>query len=436
MQIALYRLIKWLLTPFIFILLLVRIMRGREERERFNERLGKADIPRPNGPLVWVHGASVGEVVSHLPVLEKLRFARPELHLLLTTGTRTGRVMLEKRAPQVLGNGTTIIQYVPLEVTAAARSFFAHWKPNVSVFTESDFWPELLIQAPQPILLNGRISDRSFKRYKKIVWFMRPLLRRFKRVLAQRPEDAKRLKRLGAKHIEVGGNLKFDALPIPVDEAAVEKMRTALQGRPVLVVASTHAGEEERAAHLHMLLMQKVPDLLTVLVPRHPHRGTQAANAALRVSKAVRRRGLGEMPTLGGPRHTEIYVADTLGELGMWYRLARAVLIGGSLEKIGGHNPLEPMKMGIPTACGPHMFNFMDMLPTLLEHGALVQTKTRTPATTDAALYTILLEWLTDPAAHAAQTAILRTEMPKLTGSSTLAAATILAQLDTSLAQQ
>lgn len=435
-MIFIYRLIKWLLTPLVFMLMLVRIWRGREERDRFHERLGKTDIVRPDGPLLWVHGASVGEVVSHLIVIEKVRRARPALNLLLTTGTINGRKMLERRAPALFGVGHTFIQYVPLEVTAAARSFFKHWKPTVSVFTESDFWPELLLQAPHPILLNGRISDRSYRRYKRIKWFMKPLLGRLVLALAQRPEDATRLKKLGAKHVQVGGNLKFDAAPLPVDADAVEKMRLALHGRPVLVVASTHEGEEERAAQIHMKLAEKVPDLLTVLVPRHPHRGTQAANAALRATKAVKRRGLGEMPTLGGARHTEIYVADTLGELGMWYRLADAVIMGGSLEKIGGHNPLEPLKLGIPTVCGPHMHNFKDMMPSLLENGTLVQTNTRTPATTDAAIYATLLGWFTDTESRKTHVATLKKELPHLTGSSTLAAAAILAQIDEALVSQ
>ncbi len=424
MPLTLYRLLKWLLAPVIFLVMLVRIWRGREDRALFHERLGQPDVARPAGPLVWVHGASVGEVVSHLPVLHQLRAAQPGLNLLLTTGTSTGRRMLEKRLPQLPGTGATIVQYAPIDTSHAVVGFFKHWRPDVSVFVESDFWPELLSRAPKPVLLNGRVSDRSWPRYQALRWFFQPLLARFVVVLAQRDEDAKRLKALGAKTVEVGGNLKFDALPLPLDETAQDKMRVALQGRPVLVAASTHTGEEERVAQLHTQLVEAVPDLLTVMVPRHPHRGTQAANAALRFTKAVKRRGLGEMPTLGGPRHTEIYVADTLGELGLWYQLATCALIGGSLEKVGGHNPLEPLKLGVPTVCGPHMFNFMDMLPGLLQAGLLVQEKN------DAALLATLKRWLTDPAARAAQSKALQEGMPTFGGSSHLAATTVLKLLD------
>jgi len=426
MALTLYRALKWLLAPVIFLVMLVRIWRGREDRALFHERLGQPEIPRPEGPLLWVHGASVGEVVSHLAVLHKIRAAQPTLNLLLTTGTATGRRMLERRTPMLPGSGATIIQYAPIDTSGAVAGFFAHWQPTVSVFVESDFWPELLANAPRPILLNGRISARSWPKYRKLVWFFRPLLGRFMAVLAQREEDAQRLGALGAKQVQVGGNLKFDAEPLPVDETLIEKFQVALQGRPVLIAASTHPGEEEQVAILHQQLVGAVPELLTVIVPRHPHRGTQAANAALRVTKAVKRRGLGEMPTLGGPRHTEIYIADTLGELGLWYRLASCALMGGSLAKVGGHNPLEPLKLGLPTLCGPHMFNFMDMVPTLVEKGLLLQEET-VPA-----MLPILKEWLTDPTLRTQQSTKLLQQMPSFGGSSTLAAAAVLALLQES----
>jgi 3-deoxy-D-manno-octulosonic-acid transferase len=429
MALFLYRALKWLLAPVIFLIMLVRVWRGREDRALFHERLGQPDTPRPFGPLLWVHGASVGEVVSHLPVVQKIREAMPALNVLLTTGTATGRKMLERRAPQLPGTGAILIQYSPIDTSRAAEGFFKHWQPTASVFVESDFWPELLARAPKPVLLNGRISNRSWPKYKKFKWFFRPLLKRFVAVLAQSEADATRLKALGTKHVQVGGNLKYDAQPLPVDDALIDKFQVALQGRPVLVAASTHAGEEERVAELHRQLVAVSPDLLTVIVPRHPHRGTQAANAALRATKAVKRRGLGELPTLGGPRHTEIYVADTLGELGLWYRLSTCAIMGGSLEKVGGHNPLEPLKLGLPTVCGPQMFNFMDMVPNLVEKGLLVQQKT------DAGLLETLKLWLTDPAAHAAQVAKLRAEMPKFGGSSTLAAAAVMAQIGSEVAR-
>jgi 3-deoxy-D-manno-octulosonic-acid transferase len=427
MSLYIYRLLKILLAPVIFVVMFWRIVRGREQRELFHERLGRPETERPQGPLVWLHGASVGEVVSYFPVLQKLREARPGLPLLLTTGTATGRSIMAKRVPSLPGTGPIITQYAPLDTSSAAAGFFKHWKPDVSVFVESDFWPELLARAPRPILMNGRISNRSWPRYQRWGWFFRPLLKRFVKVLAQSDVDAERLSKLGARRVEVGGNLKFDADPLPVDDTAVEKFRTALQGRPVLVAASTHAGEEEIVAHLHQQLKAQVPDLLTVIVPRHPHRGTQAANAVQRIVRSVKRRGLGEMPVLGGARHTDVFIADTLGELGLWYRLARVVVMGGSLVKHGGHNPLEPMKLGIPTVTGPHMNNFMDMVPDLIIAELLtVILKAPSETALREALAKAIVPLLTDDAYHAQYVKRLQQEMPKREGSAALAAKAIL----------
>lgn len=419
MALFLYRLLKVVLFPLIFVIVAWRMFRGREDRETFHERLGKPDVARPAGPLVWLHGASVGEVVSLQPVLRELRKRRPSLPLLLTTGTINGRKTLLKFAPTLTGTGPVIVQYAPLDTSGAVKGFVTHWQPTVSVFTESEFWPELLARAPRPILLNGRISDRSWPRYQRWKWLFRSLVSRFELVLAQSAKDAQRLQQLGAKAVHVGGNLKFDADPLPADQNQLDKFRHTLAERPVLVAASTHPGEEEQVAQLHMALKNAVPELLTIIVPRHPHRGTQAVNDVQRYTKGVKRRGLGEQPVLGGPRHTDLYVADTLGELGLWYRVASVVLIGGSLVRHGGHNPLESLKLGVPTLAGPHMFNFQDMLPTLTEKGLL------TIAPDVPSLARTIQGLLTDAGKMKTQRTLTATEMPKIGGSAQMAATTI-----------
>ena len=424
MALLLYRLLQFILAPLIFLLMAWRLARGQEEKATFDERLGHARQPRPSGPLLWVHGASVGESLSTLPVLRAIRRQQPALPLLLTSGTRTGRTTLATMAASLPDTAPIIIQSSPVDVTAAVRRFYRHWQPTVSVFIESDFWPELLSQAPHPVLLNGRISDRSWPRYRRHRWFFYPLIKRFKLALAQRDEDAKRLKALGAKHVQVAGNLKFDADPLPVDDAQLAKFQTLLAGRPVLVAASTHPGEEDQLAQLHLALKPQIPDLLTIIIPRHPHRGTQASNEIARHTRAVRRRGLGETPTLGGARHTDIYMADTLGELGLWYRLATVALVGGSLVKHGGQNPLEPLKLGVPTVSGPHMFNFKDMLPLLTERGLLTIAPDLTTLTREVQKLLTNGEALATARAHIAEV------MPTLSGSSVYSATTILEQLD------
>lgn len=424
MALFLYRLLKFIASPVIGLLLLWRLMRGREDKINFAQRRGVTDVSRPTGPLLWVHGASVGESLSTLPVLRHVREAIPNLTLLLTTGTATGRKMLLKHAPTLPGTGETIVQYAPLDTMGATRRFMAHWKPSISVFIESDFWPELLSAAPHPVLLNGRISDRSWPRYQRWGWFFRPLVSRFQSVLAQRKQDAERLMALGATNIQVSGNLKFDADPLPVDETLMDKFIQALQGRPVLVAGSTHPGEEDLLAQLHMALKPSIPELLTIIVPRHPHRGTQATNDVLRHTRAVKRRGLGEMPGLGGARHTDVFVADTLGEIGLWYRLATVVIIGGSLVPHGGHNPLESLKLGIPTFTGPHMFNFQDMLPSLTEAN-LLTIAPDLPGLTKA-LQTVL----TDTDKLTAMQHHITTTMPTLSGPSKIAANALIALLN------
>lgn len=418
-----YRTLKAILFPVIFIIVAWRAFRGREDRDNFGERRGIASQPRPEGPLLWVHGASVGEVVSTQPVLRALRKHRPGLNLLLTTGTTNGRKMLLKTAASLPGTGTTCVQYAPLDTMGATAAFIRYWQPTASVFTESDFWPELLSRAPNPVLLNGRISDRSWPRYQRWAWFFRRLISRFGLVLAQRQTDADRLAALGAKNVAISGNLKFDADPLPVDPTQLEKFTQALHGRPVLVGGSTHPGEEAMLAQLHAALKPTVPGLLTIIVPRHPHRGTQAANEVARYTKAIKRRGLGEMPVLGGNRHTDIYIADSLGELGLWYRLASVAIIGGSLVKHGGHNPLESLKLGIPTFTGQYMYNFQDMLPTL------TAAKLITIAPDVQALTRTLQRLFTNPDELAAQQAHIATTMPTFTGPSDTAAERILSLL-------
>lgn len=427
MPLFLYRLLHLLLSPVLVLVIAMRLFKGREDWSRFAERLGGGKAQRPAGPLVWFHGASMGECISLLPTIRFLRTERPEVNLLLTSGTRTGMKMWEKNAPTLGGTGQTVTQYVPLDFGFATRRFFKRWKPDLSVFTESDFWPNLLAYAPNPVLLNGRISDRSWPKYQKWTWFFRPLIKRFTRVLAQRSEDATRLRFLGAQNVSIGGNLKFDAEPLPVDEALLEKFRAQIGARPTLVYASTHPGEEEIAAHIHMMLKPQLPELLTIVVPRHPHRGTQAANEALRHTRAVHRRGTGDVPTLGGIKHTDVYVADTLGELGLWYRLAHVTVVGGSMVKIGGHNPLEPLKLGTVTHTGPYMFNFQDMVPTLTEKGLLTVAKNEKDFVTPMAR--ALLADLTTPAATATRKAHIRSTMPSLGGASKMAAQLIASAL-------
>lgn len=414
----LYRLLWVCLSPIVVLWLWRRRKRGKEHATRFAERLGQPARHRPKGQLIWFHGASVGESLSILPLINHLLTTQQDLHILVTTGTLTSAKLMEKRLPE-----RAFHQFVPLDAWPFVRSFMAHWQPDISVFTESELWPELLYQAPNPMLINARLSPKSFRRYRALGWFFHPLIARFIHVFAQHEPDAERYAALGAPHTNTLPNLKFDAPPLTAAHADIKRWEKALAGRRVLLAASTHAGEEAQIANLHQQLSTHIPNLLTIIVPRHPERGTAIINQLTETGLTLHRRGLGEKPIHTGDGRTEIYIADTLGELGLFYQLADVVIIGGSLIPHGGHNPIEPLKLGCVTLCGPHMFNFMDMLPTLLNQQVLAQAKDLDDLGQMAQAY------LMDHRQRATQQTHIQAVMGTLSGASTHLANLILTKL-------
>ncbi len=352
-----------------------RAARGKEIPERLGERYGEPGATgRPPGaaPLYWLHAASVGETTSILPVLEAMARQDPRLHLLLTTGSVTAARLLDQRLPpERRAEGRILHRFAPLDVPAWTERFLETWRPQAAAFVESELWPNLIGAARRrrvPLaLVNARMSARSAGRWRLARGFARDLLGGFQLVLAQSAADAARLAALGAPAPAVLGNLKAAAPPLPVDAAALLALGEAIGGRPVLLAASTHPGEEAIAAAAHRILAARLPDLLTVVVPRHPERG--AAIAAALEGLAPARRALGALPGKG----VGLYLADTLGELGLFYRLAGAAFIGGSFVRHGGQNPLEPARLGCPVLLGPHTWNFAEPVARLLEAGAARQ---------------------------------------------------------------
>jgi 3-deoxy-D-manno-octulosonic-acid transferase len=406
-----YRLAQFLLFPLVALFFAWRFYKGKEHPTRWSERWGYAPQPRPTGVLVWVHCASVGEAVSVFPLIGQLLASNNTAHILLTTGTRTAARVVKNHLASIAAKERALHQFVPLDLWPCVHRFMRHWQPDVSVFLESEFWPELVTQAPRPMLINARVSDRSFEKYQKYLWLFGPVISRFSLVLAQREEDAKRLRALGAPQVKVGGNLKYDAPPLPADEKTLEELKDHIGKRPVLVAASTHTGEEEGIASLHNALATDVPNLLTILVPRHPNRGDELAGAL-----NCPQRSRGALPTEG----TTLYLADTLGELGLWYRLAQVAIIGGTLKPIGGHNPLEPLKLGIITLTGPYMFNFRDMNNLLTSQSILhIAQDTET-------LTSLTRGYLTDITKAQQQREKIARVIPTLSGATTLAVKEIM----------
>jgi 3-deoxy-D-manno-octulosonic-acid transferase len=357
-----------LLAPAVRAWLRWRAERGNEEPARLPERLGTPSLPRPGGRLIWFHAVSVGEALGVLPLIEGVAAQRPRAGLLLTTATVTSARLLGERLPVGVPH-----QMAPVDLPSAVGRFLDHWRPDAAVFAESELWPNLLAglrrRSCPALLVNGRLSDHTFRRWRLLPGMAAEMLGGFALVLAQTPREAERFRTLGAPLVEVAGNLKLAAAPLPADPGALARLREALAGRRVWVAASTHPGEEAVVARAHRLLASGLPRLLTILVPRHPERGAEIARLLGRAGLRHARWSRGEPPT----GETAVLLADTLGELGLWYRLAEVAFVGGSLVGYGGHNVLEPARLGCPVVLGPDGRNVEAPARSLERAGALVR---------------------------------------------------------------
>ncbi|MEM8631322.1 MAG: glycosyltransferase N-terminal domain-containing protein [Pseudomonadota bacterium] len=352
-----------------------RLAEGKEDPDRIAERRGEASSARPKGELIWFHAASVGEALSILELISRLGEEDTVLNFLVTTGTVTSAEILSTRLPD-----RTVHQYIPLDVLPFVTRFLDHWTPDLAVWTESEFWPTLMSEThargTPMILLNGRMSRKSFQNWKWMKGSARELLSQFAAAHVQDAQTADYLSTLGmpAHRITVTGTLKEGSAALPCDEDE----RTALVGligsRPVWLVASTHPGEETIAAKVHREVSRRSPRMLLIMAPRHPERGDELAEFLRKDGWRLAQRSKNEDP---GP-DTQIYLADTLGEMGLWYRIAPVSFVGGSLVEIGGHNPFEPAALGSAILYGPHVDNFRDIYARLAAAGGarLVATPT------------------------------------------------------------
>ena len=356
-----YRTLLTAARPAAPMLLSMRARQGKEDPTRSGERIGKPGIARPAGPLVWVHAASVGETNAALPLIDEILAGHRNFHVLLTTGTTTSAALAAAR----LGE-RAIHQFVPLDVPAYGRRFLDHWQPNLAIFTESDVWPNLILETARrsvPLaLINARMSPRSIKRWRRFARRARPVFARFDLALAQNDKIARTLRALGVQTVTTAGNLKIDAPALPVNQSAFVQLKIALGGRPSFVAASTHPGEEQIIAQAHQKLAQTIPGLITIIVPRHPERGGQIEIDLQTSGLAITRRSQHPLPTAA----TQIFIADTLGELGTFYALTPVAFIGGSLIPRGGQNPIEAIRHGAAVVTGPSYHNFVDAYAALL----------------------------------------------------------------------
>lgn len=374
-----YRLLTRLLEPLAPRLLDARAKQGKEDPVRVDERLGLTTVARPAGDLVWLHGVSVGETLSLLPVVERIRRQRPDLAILVTSGTLTSAQLLAQRLP-----AGVIHQFAPVDAPGAVAAFLDHWQPSLAVFVESELWPNLILEARRRgvklVLASARITEKTVEGWRRFPSAVRQILSAFDRILPQDETSAARLHSLGAR-IDGHVNLKLSGEAPPHDAAAFTRLSAAIGDRPVVVAASTHDGEEIAIVRA----LDKLADrLCLILVPRHPARSADIATALTRDGYRFARRSQGHEPD----RDTDLYLADTLGEMGLFLRLADVVVMGGSfsaaLEKppVGGHNPLEPARLGKPAVTGPDMSNWAAVTDALVEAGglAIVQAPWDLPA--------------------------------------------------------
>lgn len=363
MLLGLYRVVTGLLEPAVPSILRGRAKRGKEDPVRIGERFGCPTLSRPDGHLVWLHGVSVGESQSLLPLVLALKQARPDLTLLVTSGTRTSAELLARRLPEGV-----IYQYAPVDTPGAVKRFLEHWKPKVGVLVESELWPNLILGAQgrgvQLVLASARMTEKSARGWGRWPSAARRLLGSFVTVLPQDSATARRLSELGA-NIGPHANLKRLGDPLSFDPAELKTLKSASSDRLVLLASNTHPGEE-------VLICQAAADLgaLMVIAPRHPERGSDIVAALLGIGLKVCRRSTGETLTSGH----QVYLADTLGEMGLLYAWADLAVMGGSFfPGIGGHNPLEPARQGVPVVTGPHVFNAAELFGEMLDAVAAIE---------------------------------------------------------------
>jgi 3-deoxy-D-manno-octulosonic-acid transferase len=357
-----YRLAGAAVYPLIGTYVAWRASKGKEDRARRRERYGLAGRERPNGPLIWVHAASVGETIAVVPLVQNI--LGYGVNVVLTTGTVTSAHVAEERL------GSSIIhQYVPLDLKPAVSRFLDHWQPDLAIIAESEIWPMTILElgtrrVPQ-VLVNGRLSDRSFKSWKKRAYLAEALFENLAHVVAQSEADGERFQALGARPVTVSGNLKVDTLPPPADEKALASLRRQVGQRPTWAAVSTHDGEEAVAAEVHAMLRGRHRGLVTIIVPRHPERADAIAAQFAAMGLNVARRSAGAKVTAD----TDILLGDTIGEMGLYLRLTEIAFVGRSLTSEGGQNPLEPAMLDTAVLAGRNVQNFREAYQRLIDSG-------------------------------------------------------------------
>lgn len=367
----LYRGLAAALVPLAYRKIARKLDEAGFSADRQRERMGYASLPRPDGQLVWCHAASVGESLSALTLIHAMGERHPEMQFLLTSGTATSAQIVATRLPP-----RCLHQFAPLDSGGAMRRFLNHWQPDLACFVESELWPQMVMRTATmcPVtLLNARISKGSLRNWARFGKTAQQLLDRFSLIRTQDQATLDGILSLGARagRCARGQNLKSAAGPLPVPLDTLEQLNRQIGSRPVWIAASTHPGEEGPALEAHRRLLEQTPDLLLVLVPRHPERADGIEQMITNAGLSHSRRSRGEPP------RGQVYLADTLGEMGLFYNLSPLVFLGGSLTPVGGHNPYEPAHAGAVVIHGPLYANFAEDYPALQQAGGAVEVQDR-----------------------------------------------------------
>ncbi|MCL6229918.1 lipid IV(A) 3-deoxy-D-manno-octulosonic acid transferase [Bartonella bilalgolemii] len=355
---SIYRIVGFCLHPVVPFYLFFRAMRGKEERGRHKERLGKSQKVRPQSPLIWFHAASIGETVALLPLINYILSLK--IQVLLTTCTVTSSALVKK----YFGN-RLIHQYAPLDLELAVRHFISHWKPDLALICESEIWPlrikELAKMRIPQILVNARMSEQSFKAWHKRLFLAKHIFKHIDVAIGQNETDVTYYYTLGVKSVALSGNLKAEVCPVG-DQELLTRYCKAIGNRPVWAAISTHEGEERIACKVHKILKSHFPDLLTIIVPRHPERSEDIIKVCGHEGLRFVLRSSNTIPDMD----TDILLGDTIGEMGLFLRLSKVAFIGKSLCNYGGHNPLELALLGVAILTGPHIANFQNTFERFL----------------------------------------------------------------------
>lgn len=372
-SLALYRLGTRLLEPLAPWLVEQRIKKGKENPDRIGERFGVSQFARPAGPLIWMHAASVGESRLLLDVFSALRKRRADASALVTTQTTTSADMIAAWAPP-----RVIHQMAPVDGPKAVEAFLLHWKPDAAVFAEGEIWPNMLGALKQhnvpAALVNARMTEKTLKSWHGRRAAAREVFATFGFMCAADQLTASGIHAATGRRIEIVGNLKIASAVEGPSPEKVADFRVRTNGRPIVLGASTHPGEEEVALDAFVQIRMRKPGVLMILVPRHPDRG--GAIVSLMRERGVTTQQWSKHRSAPGPE-IDVLVADTIGELLFWYAISDAVYLGGATaEGIGGHNPVEPVQLGKRVFTGPHGFNFRETFEAMEKTGALVVGRT------------------------------------------------------------